>query len=138
MKVVQVVAAAIEQGGKVLATQRGYGEFEGGWEFPGGKVEPGETPEEALVREIREELDAAIAIDWLLANVEYDYATFHLSMHVYVCHHTDNRLELREHLSACWVDATNIDALAWLPADEAVVAALKEQGVVAGRSTPSE
>ena len=138
MKVVQVVAAAIEQGGKVLATQRGYGEFEGGWEFPGGKVEPGETSEEALVREIREELDATIAIDRLLANVEYDYATFHLSMRVYVCHHIDNRLELREHLSACWVDATNIDDLAWLPADEAVVAALKEQGVVAGRSTPSE
>ena len=136
MKVVKVVAAAIEQDGKVLATQRGYGEFEGGWEFPGGKVEPGETPQEALVREIREELDARIAVDRLITTVEHDYATFHLSMGVYLCHHLDERLELREHHAARWVDATTIDELAWLPADEAVVAQLKRQGIARDPAKP--
>ena len=130
MKVVKVVAAAIVQDGKVLATQRGYGEFEGGWEFPGGKVEPGETPEAALVREIREELNARIAVERLLTTVEYDYATFHLSMEVYLCRHVDERLELCEHHAARWVDGSTIDELAWLPADAAVVEQLKRQGVV--------
>ena len=86
MKTIEVVAAIIKRGNEILATQRGYGEFEGGWEFPGGKVEPGESPEGAVVREIQEELDATIAVDRLIATVEYDYPTFHLIMHLSLIH----------------------------------------------------
>lgn len=132
MKTVKVVAAVIEHEGKVLATQRGYGEFEGGWEFPGGKVEPGETPEQALVREIHEELDAAIEVERFIVTVEHDYADFHLSMRCYLCRHADDKLRLLEHEAARWVDARDIDSLDWLPADLKVVAALKEQGLVGG------
>ena len=132
MKSVEVVAAAIVRDGRVLATQRGYGEFEGGWEFPGGKVESGETPEEALVREIREELDATVAVDRFLTLVEYDYPTFHLVMRVYVCHVAAGHLTLLEHHSARWADADDIDELAWLPADAPVVEELKARGLLAG------
>ena len=130
MRSIEVVAAVICRDGKVLATQRGYGAQAGGWEFPGGKVEPGETPEAAIVREIREELGATIAVERHLATVDHDYETFHLHMACFVCHVAAGSLELREHSSARWVDAATIDSLAWLPADLKVVAAIKEQGVV--------
>lgn len=126
VKRVNVVCAIIEHEGRVLATQRGYGEFEGKWEFPGGKVEPGETPEQALVREIREELDADIEVVDKLCQVEYDYPTFHLSMGCYRAILKSNHLELLEHKAAKWVDAKTIDSLDWLPADDTVVRAIKE------------
>ena len=110
MKTIEVVAAIIEHEGKVLATQRGYGEFEGSWEFPGGKVEAGETPEEAIVREIQEELSATIEVDRFVTTVDYDYDTFPLT--------------------AKWVSAETIDEPAWLPADIAVVEAIKSQGIL--------
>jgi len=129
MKTVEVVAAIIERGGRVLATERGYGEFAGGWEFPGGKVEPGETPGQALVREIREELGAEIAVGPLVTVVDHDYETFHLHMRCYLCHVEGGALELHEHLAAKWLDAGSIDSVEWLPADVKVVRAIKEQGV---------
>jgi len=130
MKYINVVAAIIKQGNKILATQRGYGDLAGGWEFPGGKIEEGETPEEALVREIHEELEALIEVDSLVTVVDYDYDTFHLHMHCFLCHVASGQLELHEHMAARWLDAENIDSVAWLPADEAVVVAIKEQGVL--------
>lgn len=128
-KAVEVVAAAIVRDGEVLATQRGYGEQAGGWEFPGGKVEPGETPEQALVREIREELAADVAIERFLCAVEYDYEAFHLSMRVYVCRFSGGTPRLVEHRAARWVDAESIESLEWLPADWEVVRALEEEGI---------
>ena len=129
MKTIGVVAAIIKQGDMILATQRGYGEYAGGWEFPGGKVEQGETLEQAIVREIREELGAAIAIDKLVTVVDYDYETFHLHMHCFLCHVASGRLELYEHMAARWLDEANIDSVGWLPADEIVVQAIKDQGI---------
>ena len=130
MKTVNVVAAIIKQGGKILATQRGYGAFAGGWEFPGGKIEPGETPEQAAVREIREELGATIAVDAPFAVVDYDYDAFHLHMHCLLAHVESGELQLREHKAARWLDAATIDDVDWLPADIQVVSALKIRGVV--------
>ncbi|MDD6650769.1 MAG: (deoxy)nucleoside triphosphate pyrophosphohydrolase [Eggerthellales bacterium] len=130
MKTIEVVAAIIEHEGKVLATQRGYGEFEGGWEFPGGKVEAGETPEEAIVREIQEELSATIEVDRFVTTVDYDYDTFHLTMHCYLAHVAQGHLQLLEHSAAKWVSAETIDEPAWLPADIAVVEAIKSQGIL--------
>ena len=130
MRTIDVVAAVICRDGEVLATQRGYGAQAGGWEFPGGKVEPGETPEAAIVREIREELGATIAVERHLATIDHDYETFHLHMACFVCHVAAGSLELHEHTSARWVNASTIDELAWLPADLKVVSAIKEQGVV--------
>ena len=126
MKTVEVVAAIIRKDDKVLATQRGYGDFKDGWEFPGGKVEKGETPEAAIVREIQEELDVVISVDSFLVTVDYDYPTFHLTMHCYVCSVKEGEVCLLEHEAAKWLDASTIDTVDWLPADIEVVKAVKE------------
>lgn len=128
MKTINVVAAIIVKDSEILATQRGYGEFEGGWEFPGGKVEPGETPEQAIIREIHEELSAHISIKKFLMQVEHDYPTFHLSMKCFVCTLDDPSFQLLEHHAAKWLDLEHIDDVAWLPADIKVVNAIKAQG----------
>lgn len=126
MKTIDVVAAIIVKGTEILATQRGYGEFEGGWEFPGGKVDQGETPEEAIVREIHEELNARISVQRFLTQVEHDYPTFHLSMKCFICTLDDPSFQLLEHHAAKWLDMQHIDIVDWLPADIKVVAALKQ------------
>ncbi len=126
MKTVQVVAAVIRKDGRIFATQRGYGPWKDFWEFPGGKTEPGETPEQALCREIREELETDIAVGNKLAQVEYDYPDFHLSMGCYFCTVRSGRLTLKEHESARWLAPEELDSVRWLPADLQVVAALKE------------
>ena len=125
-KYVKVVGAIIVKDGLIFATKRGYGEFEGGWEFPGGKVEPGETPEQAIVREIREELATEIAVDSYFDTVEYDYETFHLSMDCYVCHVVSGKLELLEHEAAKWLGKGELNSVGWLPADVALVSELEE------------
>jgi len=118
------------RGDAVLATQRGYGEFEGWWEFPGGKVDAGETPEEALVREIREEMNAAITVERYLCTAEHDYETFHLSMRCYICSLVDDKFELLEHHAAKWLNAAHLDEVKWLPADIQVVDAIKAENVI--------
>lgn len=120
MKRIEVVAAIIIREGKVFATQRGYGEFKDGWEFPGGKVEPGESREEALKREINEELDAEIQVEKLLETVEYDYPKFHLTMHCYICELLSEELILKEHEDARWLSKNEMDTVDWLPADRDV------------------
>ena len=117
MKTIKVVAAIIIDNGKVFATQRGYGEFKDGWEFPGGKVEEGETPQEALVREIKEELDAEIEVGELLDTVEYDYPKFHLSMDCFICKIKSGDLVLKEHEAAKWLTKETLNSVEWLPAD---------------------
>lgn len=129
MKTTQVVAAIIVDGGRILATQRGYGDFAGGWEFPGGKVEEGETNEEALVREIHEELDARIKVEEFLTTVEYQYPTFYLIMHCYISR-LESGITLLEHQAARWVSKDDVDNLEWLPADIEVVDAIKQSGVL--------
>ena len=124
-KTIEVVAALIVDDGKVLATQRGYGPMAGGWEFPGGKVEPGEIPETAIVREIAEELDATIAVDRFVVTVEHDYETFHLTMHCYLAHVAGGAIQLLEHSAAAWLDRDHLDDVAWLPADVTVVEAIR-------------
>ena len=127
MKTVKVVAAIIRNGNKFFATQRGYGDFKDGWEFPGGKVEVGETPQEALVREIREELDADILVGDFLTTVEYDYPTFHLSMDCFWAKLAEGeKMKLLEHEAAKWLSASEIDSVDWLPADVQVVTAIKD------------
>ena len=125
MRVIEVVAAIIQRDGAYFATQRGYGEFEGMWEFPGGKIEPGESREVALKREIQEELGVDIAIENLLCTTEYDYPSFHLTMHCYLCSVTSGEIELREHKSALWLTSDRLDDVAWLPADKEVIDKLK-------------
>jgi len=118
MKSIEVVAAIIRKGDRIFATQRGYGDFKDYWEFPGGKMETGETPEQALVREIREELDAEIRIDKFLSTIEWDYPNFHLTMHCYVCSLVSNELHLNEHEAARWLNKKEIHSVNWLPADD--------------------
>ena len=121
MKIIEVVAAIVCQDNQIFATQRGYGDFKGGWEFPGGKVEPGETPEVALVREIREELAVEISVGELLTTVEYDYPNFHLTMHCYLCQLTGGELRLLEHQAARWLGKGELYSVEWLPADVGVI-----------------
>ncbi|MCQ2161613.1 MAG: (deoxy)nucleoside triphosphate pyrophosphohydrolase [Bacteroidales bacterium] len=121
MKTINVVAALIVHNGKIFATQRGYGDWRGWWEFPGGKKEPGETPEDALVREIREELATEISVDRYVTTVEWDYPTFHLSMRCYLCSVVSGSLTLLEHEAAAWLDREHLRSVKWLPADEAIL-----------------
>lgn len=120
-KVIKVVAAIIRDGDKIYATQRGYGEFKGGWEFPGGKIEEGETPEQALIREIKEELDTEIEVGELVDVVEYDYPTFHLLMNCYWCKIVSGDLVLKEHDAARWLNRDELFDVEWLPADIALI-----------------
>ena len=121
MKHIEVVAAIIRKGDKIFATQRGYGDFKDWWEFPGGKMEVGDTPEEALKREIREELSAEISVDEFLCTVEYDYPAFHLTMHCYLCSLIGEALHLNEHEAARWLTKEQLDSVKWLPADMKVI-----------------
>ena len=127
MKLIEVVAAIIRKDGKIFATQRGYGDFKDWWEFPGGKIESGESPEQALVREIREELSTDIIIEKLLRTVEYDYPKFHLTLHCYLCTLTSDSLHLNEHEAARWLSKDDIHTVKWLPADEEVLEMLAER-----------
>lgn len=117
MKTIRVVAAIIIENGRIFATQRGYGEFKDGWEFPGGKIEPDETPQEAILREIKEELDTEIEVIKLLDTVEYDYPAFHLSMDCFLCRILSGDLVLKEHEAARWLTKETLNSVAWLPAD---------------------
>ena len=128
MKTINVVAAIIHDAqGRIFATQRGYGEWKDWWEFPGGKVEAGELPEEALKREIREELSTDICIDKFLCTVEYDYPQFHLTMHCYICSLLTDALHLNEHEAARWLKSEGLDSMKWLPADVKVAKLLKSR-----------
>ena len=124
---IEVVAAVILHEGPILATQRGYGEWKDWWEFPGGKMEAGETPEEALVREILEELSTEISVDEFLCTVEYDYPKFSLTMHCYLCSLVSEALHLNEHEAAKWLTLDELDCVEWLPADLKVIEALKKR-----------
>lgn len=126
MKTIEVVAAIIIKDGKVFATQRGYGGWQGWWEFPGGKIEAGECPQEALVREIREELDAEIEVGELLETVEWDYPDFHLTMHCFVCSLVSESVHLNEHEAAAWLTRETLHSVKWLPADEGLVLLIKK------------
>lgn len=125
MKTIEVAAAIITHNGRVFATQRGYGEFKDGWEFPGGKMEPGETPQQALVREIQEELDTEIEVGELVETVEYDYPGFHLTMHCFLCTIRSGALVLKEHEAARWLTREELNDVDWLPADVKAVEKLK-------------
>lgn len=126
MKTIKVAAAIIVHDNKIFATQRGYGEFKDGWEFPGGKIEEGETPQEALVREIKEELDTEIDVKEFLETVEYNYPEFHLSMDCFFCTIKSGELVLKEHEAAKWLTVETLDSVDWLPADEALVQGMKK------------
>ena len=117
MKTIEVVAAIIRSGDRIFATERGYGPWKDWWEFPGGKMEPGETPEQALLREIREELSAEIRIDRFLHTIEWDYPEFHLTMHCYMCSLCGDALHLNEHEAARWLTMDKLSSVRWLPAD---------------------
>ena len=123
---VQVVAAIIIKDGQVFATQRGYGVFQGWWEFPGGKMEAGESPQLALKREIREELDAEIEVKELLETVEWDYPNFHLTMHCFICSLLSESLHLNEHETATWLTHETLRSVKWLPADEILLDKIAE------------
>ena len=131
MKKIRVVAAVMKDKNDknepiIFATQRGYGEFKGGWEFPGGKIEEGETPQAALKREIKEELDTEISVGDLIDTIEYDYPTFHLSMDCFWCRIESGDLILREHEAAKWLTKDNLDSVDWLPADVTLIEKIRE------------
>ena len=127
MKTIEVVAAVIHKDGAYFATQRGYGEFEGMWEFPGGKIELGESRESALRREIQEELGIDITIDKFLCTTDYDYPSFHLTMHCYLCSVESGKIELKEHKSARWLTVELLDSVEWLPADKEIIEIFKQR-----------
>ena len=121
MKIINVVAAIIHRDGAYFATERGYGEFVGKWEFPGGKIEPGESNEAALKREIQEELGVDVVVEKFLCTTDFDYPAFHLTMHCFLCSVASGKIELREHRSARWLTVESLDSVEWLPADREVV-----------------
>ena len=121
MKTIEVVAGVIKDDDRIFATQRGYGDHKGGWEFPGGKMEPGETPEQALVRELKEELDIEVNVGEKICTVEYDYPKFHLTMHCFWATIVSGAIKLLEHEDAKWLDRESIRSVDWLPADIEVV-----------------
>ena len=125
LKRIEVVAALIREGDKILATQRGYGEYKDFWEFPGGKIEHGETPEAALKREIKEELATEIDVNEYVGTVDYDYPDFHITLLLYLCSMVSGNLELLEHESAKWLLASELDTVSWLPADLEIIPKLK-------------
>ena len=127
MKTIEVVAAIIRKGDKIFATQRGYGDFKDWWEFPGGKIEEGETPEQALVREIKEELSTDISVDKFLYTVNWDYPKFHLTMHCFMCSLLTDALHLNEHEAARWLSKDEIHSVKWLPADEELLPRIAEE-----------
>ena len=129
MKTIRVVAAIIRDKGRIFATQRGYGLYKDGWEFPGGKIEPGEAPEEALKREIREELDTEIEVGEPAGHIEYDYPEFHLSMDCFFCTLLSGSLTLKEHEAARWLSPAELDSVSWLPADRSLIDELKAGSV---------
>lgn len=126
MRKIEVVAAVIRKGDRIFATQRGYGEFKDFWEFPGGKMEPGESAEEALHREIMEELDAKIGIVRKIDTVEHDYPDFHITLHCFLCDLLEKHMELKEHEAARWLSAGQLDSVRWLPADMSLISRLKD------------
>ena len=128
MKRIEVVAAVIRQGDRIFATQRGYGEWKDWWEFPGGKIEAGETAEAALKREIREELSTEVSVDEYLCTLEYDYPTFHLTMHCYFCSLLTEALHLNEHEAARWLSRDELDSVRWLPADVQLIESMMKNG----------
>lgn len=127
MKTIQVVAALIVHDGRIFATQRGYGEWKDYWEFPGGKIEPGESPEDALKREIREELAVEINVERYVTTTEHDYPTFHLSMQCYLCSLVNGSLTLLEHEAAAWLDREHLRSVQWLPADELILSEIESK-----------
>ena len=124
---IEVVAAIIRKDDRIFATQRGYGDFKDWWEFPGGKMEKGETPEEALLREIREELSTDVSIDKFLHTVEWDYPAFHLTMHCFLCSLRGDSLHLNEHEAARWLRAEELHSVRWLPADDGLLPLIAEE-----------
>ena len=126
MKTINVTAAVIRKDKKIFATQRGYGEFKDGWEFPGGKIEPGESPREALKREIKEELDAEIKVGEYIRTIKYDYPTFHLSMQCFWCELISDEVVLKEHEAAKWLSKDELMNVDWLPADIALLSDIKK------------
>jgi len=129
MRIIHVVAAIIKHNNEILTTQRGYGDYKDWWEFPGGKIEPGETPEEALVREIKEELATDITVDKYITTIEYDYPEFHLVMDCYWCSIKSGELTLLEHEAAKWLPLDNLNQVNWLPADVKVIEVIEKHGL---------
>lgn len=126
MKNIKVVAAIMIENNKIFATQRGYGDFKDGWEFPGGKIEKGETPEEALIREIKEELDTTINVNKKIDTVEYDYPNFHLSMDCFICNILEGDLVLKEHEASKWLSKNELYSVDWLPADKEIIEKIED------------